>query len=282
MLMMAMIVAGILLTVFVFVRRDIFHKGVQDKKNASILVNYNEYTLSRRTWWTSFFIAGAASSFIAYQFYHHPLVAGLCFGIGAWFPRIRRSMLLNKRRQALRVQFKQALYSLSSSLAAGRSVENAFVEAVQDLQLLYAEGTCDLIRELRIIQYRLENGEAIERAVQDFSTRACIDDITQFADVLSTCKRTGGDLVEVVRRTSHMIGEKLAIQQEISVMISQKKLEAKIMMIAPIGFLVFLNLTAPDFMRQLYSGIGIFVSTCALAGLLLTCRWIMSIMNIRV
>ena len=37
------------------------------------------------------------------------------------------------------MQFKQTLYSLGSSLAAGRSVENSFKEVAKDLRLLYPD-----------------------------------------------------------------------------------------------------------------------------------------------
>lgn len=246
------------------------------------LTQYTEYTLTRREWITAFIIAGSAAGVIGYLFYHHVIVALLCTGLGAIYPRFRRRSLLHKRRTELSLQFKQALYSLSSSLAAGRSVENAFYEVVQDLQLLYPDANTDLIREFRIIRVRLENGEPIEQAVQDFSRRAGIEDITNFADVFTACKRTGGDLVEVVRRTSTMIGEKIDIQQEISVMVAQKKFESKVIMLAPVGFLAFLNMSASDFMTPMYSGVGIIVSTFALFGLIGCSVWIMKIMDIRV
>ncbi|MEH7087354.1 pilus assembly protein TadB, partial [Neobacillus drentensis] len=111
---------------------------------------------------------------------------------------------------------------------------------------------------------------------------AGIEDITNFADVFTVCKRTGGDLVEVVRRTSTMIGEKMDIQQEISVMVAQKKFESKVIMLAPVGFLAFLNMSAPDFMTPMYSGVGIIVSTFALFGLIACSVWILRIMDIRV
>ncbi|OPA76932.1 pilus assembly protein TadB [Paenibacillus selenitireducens] len=257
---------------------DEVHKTESDEG----LTQYTEYTLTRRQWMTAFMIAGSAGGVIGYLFYHHVIVALPCVGLGAMYPRFRRRALLHKRRSELSLQFKQALYSLSSSLAAGRSVENAFYEVVQDLQLLYPDANTDLIREFRIIRFRLENGEPIEEAVQDFSRRAGIEDITNFADVFTACKRTGGDLVEVVRRTSTMIGEKIDIQQEISVMVAQKKFESKVIMLAPVGFLAFLNMSAPDFMTPMYSGVGIIVSTFALFGLIACSVWILKIMDIRV
>lgn len=246
------------------------------------LPDYTVYRLSPKQRIVSFAAAAAVLFAIGYLFYQHIAFAVLLSCGGALYPRIRQKSLLAKRRAELGSQFKQALYSLASSLAAGRSVENGFREAIQDLQLLYPDMQTDLIREFKVICFRLENGEPIERAIQDFSRRAAIEDITNFADVFTTCKRTGGDLVEVVRRTSTMIGEKLDIQQEISVMVAQKRFESKAVMAAPFLFIAFLNVSAPDFLEPMRGMAGYIVSTVALLALG-ACYWLIAkIMDIQV
>ncbi|MNN38862.1 Bacterial type II secretion system protein F domain protein [compost metagenome] len=190
--------------------------------------------------------------------------------------------MLRRRREALNLHFKQALYSLSSSLAAGRSVENGFREAIEDLKLLYPDSNNDLIRELGIICTRMEYGQPIEEALQDFSNRAGMEDISNFADVFTTCKRSGGDLVEIVRRTSSIITEKLEISQEIGVMIAQKRFEAKAMLTAPILFLLFMEMSSPDYMQPLHSGVGIFISAFSLILYAGCSWWIIKIMDIKI
>ncbi|MNN06577.1 hypothetical protein D3C81_1193710 [compost metagenome] len=109
-----------------------------------------------------------------------------------------------------------------------------------------------------------------------------MEDISNFADVFTTCKRSGGDLVEIVRRTSSIITEKLEISQEIGVMIAQKRFEAKAMLAAPILFLLFMEMTSPDYMRPLHSGVGIFISAISLM-LYAGCSWLMvKIMDIKI
>ncbi|MBU5440722.1 type II secretion system F family protein [Paenibacillus sp. MSJ-34] len=246
------------------------------------LPDYTVYRLSPKQRIVSFAAAAAVLFAIGYLFYQQLAFAVLLACGGALYPRVRQKSLLAKRRAELGFQFKQALYSLASSLAAGRSVENGFREAIQDLQLLYPDMQTDLIREFKVICFRLENGEPIERAIQDFSRRAAIEDITNFADVFTTCKRTGGDLVQVVRRTSAMIGEKLDIQQEISVMIAQKRFESKAVMAAPFLFIAFLNVSAPDFLEPMRGMAGYIVSTVALLALG-ACYWLIAkIMDIQV
>ncbi|AIQ56726.1 pilus assembly protein TadB [Paenibacillus borealis] len=217
---------------------------------------------------------------LGYLFYHQLLLAVLLVPGSAAGPRQLRKYLLQRRRSALNLQFKQMLFSLSSSLSAGRSVENAFREAVIDLRMLDPEGSGDMIAELNIICTRMEYGEPVEEALYDFSKRAGMEDVERFADVFMVCKRTGGDLVEIVRRTSTIIGEKLDIQQDIAVSIAQKKFEAKALLVSPLMMVMFMSLTAGDYMEPMYTGAGIAVSTIALIALLLCYLWTSKIMDI--
>ncbi|MEF2967082.1 type II secretion system F family protein [Paenibacillus sp. M1] len=228
------------------------------------LTDYRVYTLSRRQRLACLVVGGMALYMIGYVFFHSPLIS-LVLMCGTFaLPKYWSRYLLRRRRESLSLHFKQALYSLSSSLAAGRSVENGFREAISDLRLLYPDGSNDLIAELGIICTRMEYGQPIEEALQDFSRRADMEDISNFADVFTTCKRSGGDLVEIVRRTSAVISEKLEISQEIGVMLAQKRFEAKAMLVAPLLFLMFMDLSSPDYMSPLHSGVGLIISAFAL------------------
>jgi tight adherence protein B len=96
-----------------------------------------------------------------------------------------------------------------------------------------------------------------------------------FADTLTACKRSGGDLLEVMKRTSSVIGEKMSVDAEIAVMIAQKRFEARVMMAVPFVFLGFLGFAAPDYMSPLYSGFGYVMLSAALL-LLACCFWIIN------
>ncbi|WP_151732995.1 type II secretion system F family protein [Paenibacillus tengchongensis] len=217
---------------------------------------------------------------VGYLFYHNLYLPLLLAPGGLYGPRLLRDYLRSRRRSALNLQFKQTLFSLASSLSAGRSVENAFREAAEDLRMLDPEGSSDMIFELNIICARMEIGQPVEEALQDFSRRSGLEDVERFADVFSVCKRTGGDLVEVVRRTSTVIGEKLDMQQDIAVSIAQKKFEAKALLIAPLAMVLFMSLAAGDYMQPMYTGAGIAISTLALLGLALCYVWTTRIMDI--
>jgi tight adherence protein B len=251
-----------------------------DARDHSLLPNYTVYELTLVQKTLAIAVGGMLLFGVGYLFYHHWILSLLLMPGGLYAPRMLRNYLLKRRRSMLNLQFKQTLFSLSSSLSAGRSVENAFREAVQDLRMLDPEGGGDMISELNIICTRMEYGQPVEEALRDFSARAGMEDIERFADVFTVCKRTGGDLVEVVRRTSTIIGEKLDIQQDIAVSISQKKFEAKALLISPLIMVIFMSLTAADYMEPMYTGAGIAISTLALVALFLCYLWTTKIMDI--
>lgn len=264
-----------------------FLEQMRAKENRQIeghLTDYAVYKLSVKEYIFYATIAVVLFSFIGYLFYESLIAALITGACGLIFPKIQKKTLLERRKEKLKLQFKEAIASLSSSLAAGRSIENSFKEVVTDLYLLYPDPNTFIIKEFEVINRRIENGETIENAILDFSVRSDIEDIQNFADVFITCKRTGGNLVEVIRRTSDIISEKIDIQQEVSVMIASKKFESRILTVAPVGMILLLKSTADDYLAPMYdwsSGGPIIMTVCL--GILVFSYWLgQRIMNIKV
>lgn len=216
------------------------------------LIDYGDYKMSFLQLTGTIAIVFVILFMVGHLFYDNVIAACLLGLFSLIAPRIRKKQLIEKRKDTLSLQFKEGAASLSSSLAAGQSIENAFRDALKDLKLLYPGDDTYIIREFSIISRRVENGESIERAFDDFAKRSDIDDIRNFSDVFITCKRSGGDLVEVIKRTVDIINEKIEIQQDIKVLVSQKKFESRIIVVMPLGMIAFLKYTSGDFVRPLY------------------------------
>lgn len=235
---------------------------------------YGEYRLAAAETAVCIGLGGICAAAIGYLFYHHPVPALLCAAAGLWAPKWRRKDRIRKQKDELKQQFKQGLHALVSSLTAGRSVENAFSAAASDLQLLYANPQTFILVEFERMNRKMANGETVESALADFCRRSELEELQQFTDVFVTCKRTGGNLAEVMRRTAQMIGDKMEIQQEISVLIAQKRFESKILGAAPVAVIGLLYWSSPDYLEPLYgnpAGVAI-MSVCLL--LIAVCWWI--------
>jgi tight adherence protein B len=247
------------------------------------LIDYSHYELTMNEKLFTLSTAAIVIFIIGFIFYKNVMIACLLATSSLYFLRIRRRQLLQRRKNELNDQFKQALFSLSSSLSAGRSFENSIAETVQDLQMLYANPQTYIIVEFNVIVQKLRNGENVETALKQFSERADMEDIRNFSDVLSICKRSGGNLIEVIRRTAAMIGEKIEIQQDIALLVAQKRFESRILSFAPLVIVALLSFSSPDYMLPLYeSYIGKTIMTLALLFLFGCFRITNKIMNIQV
>ncbi len=235
-------------------------------KSGSKLVDYGSYKLNGKEIVMTLITVGVFLFFVGYLFYDQLLISLLFSCLSVFFLKYRARQLKEKRKNELKLQFKEAAASLSSSLAAGKSIENAFRDTLKDLKMLYPDPQTHIINEFNIINRRLENGENIERALEDFAHRSDIDDIQNFSDVFITCKRTGGNLVDVIKRTVDIINEKVEIQQDIKILVSQKKLESRIIGFFPLLLIGALKMSSPDFIAPLYdfSSLGPIVMTVAL------------------
>jgi tight adherence protein B len=253
------------------------------QQTAPYFIHYDVYEMTVSEMAVALVMAMGGLGLIGYIFYQHLAAAALLSLAGLYYPRIRRKELIEKRKALLQLQFKQALASLSSALGAGKSVETAFQEALIDLRLLYPDPRALIVKELETIHRRIDNGETIESALKDLSERSKLDDIQQFTEVFTTCKRTGGNLVHVIRRTASIIQEKLDIQQEIAVMMSQKRFESRVLSFAPVLVIAVLSFSSPDYMEPIYQGAsGYLIMTAALLALIGCFAVTKIIMNIKV
>lgn len=230
------------------------------------LTDYDFYFMTRKEKIMYTLIAAAVLFGVGYIFYHSIILSALLMLFAVKFPAIRTKQIIQKRKRDLTVQFKDMLYALSSSLSAGRSVESGLKEALNDLRIMYPDDSTDIMRELEYIVRGVEMNETVEDMLEQFSERAHIEDIENFTDIFRTCKRTGGDLVQVIKSTSQTIGDKIEIKQEIETLISGKKFEFRILMIMPIALIVILSITTYDYMQPVFETfMGHAVMTVAIA-----------------
>ncbi|MEK0316585.1 type II secretion system F family protein [Cohnella sp. 56] len=245
------------------------------------MTDYTVYTLSRAQLVSARLGAACIGFAAVWLLYREPLIALLAVPLGLYGPKLLSGYLRRKRQERLRLQFKDMLQTLSSLLSAGRSVDNAFAALEEDMALLVGDPDAPLLREIRAVVNRLRNGEPLEQSLGDLAVRSGLEEIGNFAEAFRICKRAGGDLVEVMRRTSQLIGEKLEVELEVSVLIAQKKFESKLMMAMPFGFVGLLGFFAADYMQPLYRGGGLLVLTVCLLALAAVCLWMKRIMDIR-
>lgn len=244
--------------------------------------DYNIYRYTWRERIQNSLIGMAAGVVLSYLFYHNWLLC-LATGLagGALYPKYRKQVLAERQKWSLMVEFKDAMESMIAALAAGYSMENAITEAYHDMLLLQG-GETEMLRELSEIRKKLQLQHTLDELLLDLGRRSGVEDIVTFAQIYATARRSGGNLVRIMKRTADNIAEKIEIQREIQTMIAGKKMEAICMMVIPLCIILYLQIGSPDFLSPLYvNPMGVIFMSAALLIYLAGVIWIRRIMNIR-
>ncbi len=179
--------------------------------------------------------------------------------------RQKKKELLRKRKEELNLQFREMMHAVIAGLQAGYSIENAFIHAYQDISLLYGRQSM-MAKELYHLTVEVRNNRNIEDILSDFATRCQITDIRYFAEVFHIAKRSGGNLVGILKNTADIIGDKIEVRREIVTMISAKRLEQGIMNVVPFAIILYIDMSSPGFFDGMYHNlVGIVIMTVLLA-----------------
>ena len=104
-----------------------------------------------------------------------------------------------------------------------------------------------------------------------------------FAEIFRYAKRSGGDLMAVIKNTAQIIQQKEEVMSEVDTIISGKKMEQRVMSLIPAVIVIYLKVTAKEFIQPLYGNIaGIIIMTVCLAVYVVSDMWAKRIVNIEV
>ena len=138
-------------------------------------VDYGVYVMMPAETLTAWLAAAAVLFALGYVFYRS-VVISLLFALFAFrYPRMRAVQIADRRRAELTLQFKDMLYSISSAVGAGSSVEHALEIALADMRKQYADPKTSIIRELELMVSRLSFGWNVEDVFLDFGRRSHAD-----------------------------------------------------------------------------------------------------------
>lgn len=261
------------------------------------MINYAEYYMSvteKIGYFLLTFLLGGMAGLVFYggmfksegeatvaTYISNIVVFCLVGGIAAIFfvPAIKNN-LKEKRDKRLAKQFMDMLEVLSTSLSAGNTVNDAFLNARTDMLGQYSENDM-IIQELSEIIAGLNNGKTLEEMLTSFGKRSCSEDIENFSNVVSNCYRLGGNFRDVIRKTRNIISDKMSISDEIDTKLASNKLQHNAMCVMPIILVMMLKMSNSSFSDNLSSGLGIIITTVAIALFVASYFWGRKIINIR-
>ena len=174
-----------------------------------------------------------------------------------FFPLVFKKMkkrCLEQYRRRMRLEFKDMMLSIYSSLSTGTSVEESVRRAYRDLSVNFGE-KARMVRELEMVCQKLKRNISIDQCLRELSKRCHNVDIDNFVQVILMGKRRGGNLAGLVRDSVDQIQRRIETSYEIEGMIGAKKNEFLFMCMVPSGIILYMKLFSREFMQVLYGNL---------------------------
>ena len=202
----------------------------------------------------------------------------LCYGDIRWllleqillFPcfNVLKRKKREKEKHLYEKGFQNLLQSMMTSLQAGYSLNNSCRIALKELEELYQDQN-----NLHI---------TLEQLFMEFAESTGLEEAKQFAVVIEIVRSTGGNMVEILKRTMQHLKYKMDTEEEIRVLLSGKLFEKNIMLSMPFFILLYLRLANPEYVECFYNTILGHLVMSGMIGITVFCFfWSEKIMNIR-
>ncbi len=185
------------------------------------------------------------------MFYDSYLAMVLLLPVAVLWIFIQRKAYKKKKCRMIGAAFRDLIYSVLTWLKAGYSIENAFAGARNDMILLHGKDS-EIVLHLNKMLKGLKNNIPLEKLMVTMGKESENTDIQDFAAVFTVAKRSGGNMTEIIEGTIGVISQKIDIEKEIDVLVSAKRLEARIMYVVPFFIIFYISITSPGFFDVLY------------------------------
>ena len=191
--------------------------------------------------------AGAAvgCGLLSFLFLHTVLLAGAACAAGACIPYFLLRRKRNRRLKAFNAALPDAIDLMARSLRTGHSM-NASIEMIaeQSLEPLSSE-FLQVFKQQRL-------GVHFRDALLQMGSRVPSQDLHFLITAILVQKETGGDLTEILDRTSHVIRDRVRIEGEVRTRTAQGRLTGWILSLLPVIMLVLINFVNPGYSAILF------------------------------
>lgn len=213
--------------------------------------DYHKYRCSKKE--LIFFLGKsfAVVAFLAFFFYRSVWACAPLSIVGVLYFNLQKKKALKRSKEALTLQFKECILSVAASLKAGYAIENAFMESRKDMELLYGKNSL-IYRELEQIRRGLVINITLEEQLFLLVERGAGEEIGQFATVFSVAKRNGGNMTQIIKDSTELIGQRVDAKCEMQTVLSGRRMEQNVMKLMPFAVLGYIGFSYPGYFDVLY------------------------------
>ena len=175
------------------------------------------------------------------------IVIGSIAAVAAFpLPKVYLNFLRKQRMRKFNEQLEDALLSMSSSLKAGFSINQA-------LEVIAQENRRPISFEFNLLIQELRLGVTLDEALEKMTRRLDCPDFELVAVSILTARQTGGELTATLERLAGVIRERVRITARIRALTAQGRMQAVIIALMPFGLLLAMINIVPDMMNAFFS-----------------------------
>ncbi len=167
------------------------------------------------------------------------------FAAGAMLPWLWLRLRRNKRMRKFQEALPGAAELMSRALRAGHSVQQA-------LELVGTETNGPLADEFRQLHQEQKFGVPLREALRALAARIPSRDLQFLVTAIVVQKETGGDLIEILDRTTHVIRDRLRVQREVRTYTAQGRLTGWILSALPVVLLTLTAIITPTYSSVMF------------------------------
>ena len=172
-------------------------------------------------------------------------VAFLAAVVFFWVPRLVLRILRKRRLRKFNLQLEDGLGTISSSLKAGFSINQALEE-------LAGQNIHPISVEFRLLVQEIRLGVPLEQALENMSRRLASDDFELVATAILTARQTRGELTGTLERVAGLIRERVRISNKVSALTAMGRLQALLIALMPVVLLIGLSKLSPEMMSAFF------------------------------
>jgi len=151
----------------------------------------------------------------------------------------------SKRLKAFNTALPDAIELMARALRAGHSMSSS-------IEVIAEQSAEPLASEFADVYQQQKFGIPFRDALLEMGVRVPSKDLHFLITAVLVQKETGGDLTEILDRTTHVIRERVRIEGEVRTYTAQGRLTGWILSLLPIIMLMLINIVSPGYSRVLF------------------------------
>jgi tight adherence protein B len=183
--------------------------------------------------------------FMVFLLLHTLLLVAAAVAIGLFAPYGLLKFKCSRRLKAFNTALPDAIDLMARALRAGHSMSSA-------IEVIAEQSAQPVAGEFFQVYQQQKFGLRFRDALLQMSDRVPSRDLQFLITAILVQKETGGDLTEILDRTSHVIRERVRIEGEVRTHTAQGRLTGWILGLLPVIMLGLINIVSPGYSSLLF------------------------------